>query len=81
MRRNRDQNGQIKRCSARFVVYGNEEYDFVEDSFAPVADYVVSKLMMRLSIQHGWVKRHLDFDNAFLNSLMERLVDVELPRH
>lgn len=65
---------------ARVVVYGNKEYDFVEDCFAADADYAVLKLMMYLYIQRSWVKLHLDFDKAFPISLLERSIYVELSK-
>lgn len=77
--RRRVQNGPIKRYEARLVVWVSEEYDFNENSLAPVADYLFSKLLLFLSIQQGGVDTHGNSNNAFPNSLLKRAVYVQLP--
>lgn len=42
-------------------------YRYRYDSFSPVTDFAVAKLILRLCMQNGWKRMHIDFKNAFPN--------------
>lgn len=50
LRRKRDDNGILQRYKARSVVCGNEEMASDIDTFSPVVDYVVAKLILCPSV-------------------------------
>lgn len=60
---------------------GNEEQDFNENSSSAVAEFTVAKWLIFLSYQRGWHVRQSNFDNAFTNGMLQRLVYIKLPRH
>lgn len=72
--RKRDENGNVRRRKARLVVCGNDEYDYHEDNFSPVATFTVTKLIMCLVLQKSWTARHLQFENTFPNWLLQQRV-------
>lgn len=78
LRKKRKERGKIVKCKARIVVCGNAEDEFFDDSFALVGDLRVAKLVMCMCIQRGWEVKQLDFDNAFPNGKLKRIVYVEL---
>lgn len=63
---------------SRLVVYGNEENDYHDERFHPVADYTIAKMVTCMRLQQGWEINNLDFDNAFPIGRSNRLVYVEL---
>lgn len=64
----------------RLAVYANEETDCQEDTSSPVAHHFIIKLILSLSVQQGWMSRHLDFENVFPNGQLTRPVYAELPK-
>lgn len=77
----KDENRNLKQYKARLDVFGNEDTNYHENNFSPVAIFTVAKLMIRIGLQKSWTARHLAFKNAFPNSYLKRVVYTELRRH
>ena len=56
----------------------NLYYDCV---YAPVVDFSNVLLIHSTAVELGWKKRHLDYDQAFLNALLDRLINVSFPHN
>lgn len=63
------------------MICGNEEYEFQQEGFSPVADFTASKLTFCLALQKGWMAKYLDSENSFRNGNLERPVYAELPNY
>lgn len=55
----------IEHYKALSVLCKNEEWDFTEDNFSPVADLPMRKVTICFAIQNGCHAKHLDFKYAF----------------
>lgn len=62
--------GIVRRYRSRLIICGNETIRFQKDSFSPVADYTVARLIMCVAIQKGWMEMHFEFDRAFPNEYL-----------
>lgn len=77
-----DRTGDVCKYEPHLVVCRNEEVDYQEQSFSPVAQYYVIKPILRHVIQQGCTPGHIDFQNAFSNRKVERTVYTGMPtRH
>lgn len=81
LKKKRKSDGTVAKYKARLVVCGNEDVDYIDDSFAPVVDFTLVKLFLAIAVQRKWQVRQLDFDNAFPNGKLDRDVYVYVPRH
>lgn len=72
--------GKFAKYKARLVVNCNGEDSFDDDSFAPVANVSMEKLVMHTFMHSGLEVEELDFDSAFLNGKFERAVYEEVPK-
>lgn len=75
-----DRKGAVSKKKTRVVVCGNERVEYQEDTFSPVAHVFIIKLKFCFPIQWGWIDRHIDIENAFLNGQLERPMNVEKPK-
>lgn len=78
LRRKRDSMEAIVKHKVRLVVCGNQEEENLEESFSPVPDFSIVKLIIRIANRRGSHARHFDVRNAFLNGVLDRPVFVEL---
>lgn len=62
------------------MVCGNGKFESEEDTFSPVPDFTVIKLVMYIAKQRGYLRRHFDFQNAFPNGKLDRMVYAELQK-
>lgn len=75
--RKRDHTVTVKKYKARFVVCGNEEHEYDDECFSPVPDISTKKLIICFVKQRKWHVRHVDFQKAFPNVLLERPIYIE----
>ena len=74
--------GTIDKFKCRLVCKGfTQRYgiDYLE-TFAPVAKLTSVRLLFALAAQHNMVIRHLDFETAFLNGILEEEIFLQLPQ-
>lgn len=69
--RKRNEWGKVVKYKSRLVVCVNEELHFHDESFFPVADYTVAKIVTCMCLMQGCETIHLDFDNAFCNRWLD----------
>lgn len=81
LKRERNESGEIKKYKARLVVFGNEEVKNDEESFSPVPDFTIIKLILFIAAQRDWHCTHFDFQSAFSNRRLTRPVYMDLRRH
>jgi len=48
-------------------------------TYAPVVSFSVVRLLLALSAKFGWVTRHIDVKNAYLNGYFEEEIYMKLP--
>lgn len=63
------------------MVRANEEEDFSNENFAPVADFRVEKLVMCMCLQLGSRPNNIVFDSTFCIKRLECLAYVSFPKH
>lgn len=80
LKRKRAHTAHIAEFKARLVAFGNEETDHDEESFSPVPDSSMIRLLMSIAKQRGSHARHYDVQNASTNEQLDRPVFVELPK-
>lgn len=60
LKRNKDENGNVKQYKARLIIRDDEESDYHEDKASPVESFTIAKLMICIGLQKCWTARHLD---------------------
>jgi hypothetical protein len=78
----RNSDGSFERRKARLVLLGNlqrPDIDFY-DTYAPVADFVVVRIVIATACAKQWFIHHLDVKSAFLNGYLDEDVYMSLPR-
>lgn len=78
MKKKRDDKEIVQKYKTRLVVSGNEEEYVDLDSFAPMSDFVIVKMILCLAIRKGWGMRHINFQNAISLDELDRHVYAEL---
>lgn len=81
LKRNRNELRTVEKYKARLVVCGNEEDESDSETFLPVVDYTLIKVVIISAVQSLWEGKHLDFKEACTNGKFKRLVYAELPRY
>eukprot|EP00854_Cymbomonas_tetramitiformis_P034086 gene34086-biopygen11466 len=79
---NLDKNRQLLKRKSRVCARGNkQEYgvDYV-DTFAPCTQLSSVRIVIALALNLGLVGYHMDVDTAFLNSVLDEDLYVQLPR-
>ena len=56
----------------------NLDYDGV---YAPFIDFSNVMLIQSTAIELGWKAKHLEYDQAFLNALLDRLINISFPHN
>lgn len=72
LRSKKDERGRICKHTARLVVCRNEEVDIQEETFSPVTDHSIIKLVLYLCIKQRWKVQHLDLQIASANGHLGR---------
>lgn len=80
LRRKCNHRGNIEKCNVRLVVCGNEKEEIDWDSFSPVVDYTIIKLLLGLVVQKKYKIGYFNFQNAFSNGVLNRPFFAELPK-
>ena len=78
----RNSDGTFERRKARLVLLGNlqrPDIDFY-DTYAPVADFVVVRIVIATACAKQWTIHHLDVKSAFLNGYLDEDIYMSLPR-
>ena len=71
------------RYKVRFVAKGfsqRPDIDF-QETFAPVASQVSTRILMAIAANRGWKPRHLDVKTAFLNGTLDEEIYLKPPPH
>jgi len=83
MRRKRDiKTQEIKKWKARLNVDGSKMVKGVhyDQTYAPVASWLVIRILMTLTSIHGWHSRQLDYVQAFPQAPTDRDLYIEIPK-
>jgi Reverse transcriptase (RNA-dependent DNA polymerase) len=69
----RNSDGTLERRKARLFILGNLQRPFVDfyDAYAPVADFVVVRVVLSTAWSKHWVVHQLDVKSAFLNGYID----------
>ncbi|UYV68112.1 hypothetical protein LAZ67_5003088 [Cordylochernes scorpioides] len=76
-----NESGNVERFKARLVARGfsqKQGIDF-QETYAPVINLAVIRVLITLSLNMKWYNRHLDVDNAFLYGDLEEEIYMLLP--
>lgn len=74
-RRKHDEEGNVSRWKARLVVQGFWQ-GFVEDTYAPVAEFSTVRTLLSVAIQKGYLIHQLDVKTAFLHGDLQEEIYV-----
>lgn len=76
-------NGEVLRYKARLVAQGNhqEPGQHFGETFAPVANVILLRILLTMAVGHNYQVFHLDVDNAFLHGEIDQLLYVSQPPH
>ena len=73
-----DEHGSVVRHKARIVVRGFQQGD-IEQTFAPVVDFITVRTCLSIAIKRGYVIEQLDIRTAFLHGVIDEAVYVAPP--
>jgi Reverse transcriptase (RNA-dependent DNA polymerase) len=82
MRRKRDaKTGSIKKYKARLNIDGSrmkrgEHYD---ETYAPVASWNSVRMLLTMTVAHGWHTKQIDFVQAFAQAPVEKTLYMRIP--
>ncbi len=74
--------GRLRKFKARIVARGDTQAKLAEteiESWAPVASWTSIRMLLIMSMQHGWTIKQADFDNAFVQAEVTNEVFVDFP--
>ncbi len=73
--------GRLNKFRARFCVRGDRQVEGVDyfETYDPVASWSSIRMLLIMSLQHGWTTKQIDFSNAFFQGTLEEDVYVALP--
>ena len=76
-----DAHGTIERAKARLVAMGYSQVEGVDyfETFAPTASATSNRLIAALACKLDWDLRHLDVDQAFIQSELDTEIYLRLP--
>ena len=78
-RRKRNPAGDITKYKARICLRG-DLMNSDEESFAPVTSWSSVRLFLVLAIILGWITISIDFNNAFIQAVLEKPIYMSIPR-
>ena len=73
--------GSVNKYKVRLVAKGFHQqlgFDYKE-TFSPIIKLVTIRLILSLAVSHNWPLQHLDFNNPFLNGVLEEEVYMTQP--
>ena len=75
-----DEHGMIDRAKARLVAKGYSQGEGVDyfDTFAPTASTTSNRLVAAMACKLDWDLRHLDVDQAFIQSELDTEIFLEI---
>jgi Reverse transcriptase (RNA-dependent DNA polymerase) len=75
----RNSDGSLERRKARLVLMGNLQRPHINyfDTYAPVADFVVVRIVLAMACAKGWVVHQLDVKSAFLNGYLKEEIYMQ----
>ena len=81
LRIKRNSRGEIDRYKARLVALGNLQRPHIdfEETYAPVVDFTVVRVVLVLVLTQNLVIRQLDVKSAFLNGTLQEVIHMTLP--
>lgn len=66
LRKERNADGDLSRYKARLVICGNQDNAALTQTFVPVVDFTVVRLILAVAAQKGWLIHQVDYSIAFL---------------
>ena len=82
-KRKRYPDGSVKKLKARICVRGDQQVKGIDvfDTFAPVVQWAVVRLVLTMSIGLGLETIQVDYANAFVQAKLDKPVYVQCPRN
>ena len=76
-----DGHGMVVRAKVRFVAKGYSQVEGVDyfDTFAPIVSTTSIRLVAAMTLKIEWNLRHLDVDQAFIQSELDTEIFLKLP--
>ena len=77
----RHSDGSLERYKARLVLLGHLQRPNVDfyDTYAPVTDFTVVRILLALACSRGWLVRQFDVKAGFLNGDLDEEIYMRLP--
>lgn len=72
LKQKRDDSRKVFKYKTRLVVCVNKDESCQEDTFSAAAHHFIVKLTLCHCVEHGLKSKHIDFENAFPNGMLER---------
>ncbi len=72
--------GTPKKHKARFCVRGDLQDISQDETYAPLVSFPTVRLFLALTVLFDWVTLSVDFDNAFVQAILEKPVWIHFPR-
>jgi len=82
MRRKRDaKDGSIKKYKARLNIDGSrmKRGEHFEETYAPVASWNSVRMLLTMTVAHGWHTKQIDFVQAFAQAPVEKTLYMRIP--
>jgi hypothetical protein len=82
MRRKRDaKDGSIKKYKARLKIDGSrmKRGEHNKETYAPVASWNSVRMLLTMTVAHGWHTKQVDFVQAFAQAPVEKTLNMKIP--
>lgn len=79
LKKNRTAEGEISRYKARLVICDNQDDATLVNTFSPVMDFTVVRLILAVASQKGWLIHQVYYSNAFIQGKIDQKVYMSVP--
>lgn len=80
LKKKRNVDGSLDKYKARLFKRGNQYSESWADTFAPVVDFMIFRLLLSISAQKDWHVQQINLSNAVMQNKMMREVWMQSPK-